>query len=201
MEKNKELIVSLADLGIVSDIPKDESNKRKLLLKIITRFTSVLRGVCNGDYRDPIPAKENQFRLKYHIAERLNQLEEILSHNIPDFNHKDYASKLLKAMTEMRGRELPGFGSTRLLLSTVSEELDCWRSQIEDTVIETFDFYRNISESLSEKLTGQVSLHDTAELYFTSNRSIFTVIVIVPVAEQRNYNLSQHKLRDAKGYY
>lgn len=55
-------------------------------------------------------------------------------------------------------RELPGFGSTRLLLSTVAEELDSWRSQIEDTISILFESYAKVGQELADKLTIQVSL-------------------------------------------
>jgi hypothetical protein len=51
-------------------------------------------------------------------------------------------------------RELPGFGSTRLLLATVSQELDQWRSLVEEIVLQSFDLYENVSEGLAEKLTS-----------------------------------------------
>ncbi|RYH22019.1 hypothetical protein EON65_19825 [archaeon] len=51
---------------------------------------------------------------------------------------------------------MPGFGSTRLLLSTVAEELDSWRLQVEDTVYQLFELYIKIAQGLADKLTLQV---------------------------------------------
>lgn len=53
-------------------------------------------------------------------------------------------------------RELPGFASTRILLSTVAEELDTWRGQVEDAIRQLFDSYSETANLLSQKLTLQV---------------------------------------------
>lgn len=59
-------------------------------------------------------------RLKFRISAILTQLRDDISQKMPDFDSEAYADKLARNVAEMRGRELPGFGSTRLLLSTVS---------------------------------------------------------------------------------
>ena len=58
-------------------------------------------------------------RLKFRISEILSHLRDDIGRKMPDFDSEAYADKLAKNVAEMRGRELPGFGSTRLLLSTV----------------------------------------------------------------------------------
>jgi interferon-induced GTP-binding protein Mx1 len=103
LEKQKEMMTLLSDLG-ATDIPTDDNAKRKLLIKLITRYTQTLRQVCNGDYRDPIPTKHEKYRLKYYMNANLSQLENNLKEAIPDFNSKEYALKLKDSISTMRGR-------------------------------------------------------------------------------------------------
>ena len=72
-----------------------------------------------GDYSRDILAREPSMRLKFRISAILSQLRDDIGRKMPDFDSEAYAKKLSKNVAEMRGRELPGFGSSRLLLSTV----------------------------------------------------------------------------------
>jgi interferon-induced GTP-binding protein Mx1 len=105
-EKNKEITNELHEItGIgINEFPKDDASKRKLLIKIITRYTQTLRQISNGDYRDSIPTKFANFRLKYFINEVLSNLEEDLNKSVPNFQSKDYSIKLKTVISEMRGR-------------------------------------------------------------------------------------------------
>jgi hypothetical protein len=52
-------------------------------------------------------------------------------------------------------RELPGFGSTRLLLSSIAEDLDTWRTQAEEAIGKLFEVYVQVANELADKLTLQ----------------------------------------------
>jgi hypothetical protein len=54
-------------------------------------------------------------------------------------------------------RELPGFGSTRLLLGTVSQELDSWRAHVETAICDVYDHYTKTANVLATKLMSQVN--------------------------------------------
>lgn len=54
-------------------------------------------------------------------------------------------------------RELPGFGSTRLLLGTVSQELDSWRIHVETAISDIYDHYSKTANVLATKLMAQVT--------------------------------------------
>lgn len=150
-QKRKDIEQKLTSLG--TDLPKLESEKRKLLVKLISRFTQTLRQIAIGDYRDPLPQNQVIFRLKYAANTTLQSLQQELKQNLPDFHGDVYAQKLSKDMVyTMRGRELPGFGSTRLLLSTVANELDTWKMSIEDCVQHLLTTYAEVSSTLSQTL-------------------------------------------------
>jgi interferon-induced GTP-binding protein Mx1 len=53
-------------------------------------------------------------------------------------------------------RELPGFGHTRLLLSTVADELHSWQLQVDEAVSQTFNAYTSTANALAMKMTQQV---------------------------------------------
>jgi hypothetical protein len=55
-------------------------------------------------------------------------------------------------------RELPGFGSTRLLIATVSTEIDVWKSQVGECVADVFDLYRQSGVKLAVALSPQVGV-------------------------------------------
>jgi hypothetical protein len=91
--------------------------------------------------------------LKYSVNITLQALQLELKQNLPDFHGEVYAQKLSKEMVyAMRGRELPGFGSTRLLLSTVANELDTWKMSIEDCVQSLLSTYGDVSQALSHSI-------------------------------------------------
>lgn len=52
--------------------------------------------------------------------------------------------------------ELPGFGHTRLLLSTVADELQAWQLQVDEAVSQTFNAYTSTANALAMKMTQQV---------------------------------------------
>lgn len=54
-------------------------------------------------------------------------------------------------------RELPGFGHTRLLLSTVADELQAWQLQVDEAVSQAFNAYTSTANALAMKMTQQVS--------------------------------------------
>lgn len=164
MTKQKELQIQLPTLG--ADIPIDNESRRKLLVKMITQFTQILRQIAGGDYRDSLPRYDKDFRLKYTIYETLVSLEHEIKGTIPDLSGEEYVEKLKEAMNNLRGRELPGFGSTRLLLATVSEELDGWRTQIENTISCLFDVYTTVAYKLADRLTLHVSISNLYPSYF-----------------------------------
>lgn len=86
-------------------------------------------------------------------------------------------------LTRVMFRELPGFGSTRLLLSTVSQELDCWRALIEDLVLQSFETYESISMTLTDRLTAQVI---PLILIVCTLAKLITFSLIVSISKQRN---------------
>lgn len=101
-DKLKSLESELVALGL--DVPLDDDSKRKLLIRIISRFTQTLRQVAAGDYRDPIPQYNPSFRLKYMFSESLSSLQKELRQKIPDLEHESYATKLSDAIVSMKGR-------------------------------------------------------------------------------------------------
>lgn len=152
-EAKKATELQLSQLG--SELPSDEQEKRKQLIRLLSRYTQTLRQVCRGEYRDPLAQHHSELRMKYNVSNLLQSLNQGISLSVPDLNSEAYEVKLASVMSEMRGRELPGFGSTRLLLSTVAEELDSWRLQTEDTVFQLFELYLSIAHALADKLMVQ----------------------------------------------
>ena len=57
----------------------------------------------------------------------------------------------------MHFRELPGFGHTRLLLSTVADELEAWQLQVDESVSQAFNAYTSTANALAMKMTAQVN--------------------------------------------
>ena len=95
-------------------------------------------------------------RLKFLVNTILSELRTSISKKVPDFDSEAYAEKLSKNVAEMRGRELPGFGSTRLLLSSVSTELLQWREFVEEALLQMGDCMIDCAEFLAEKISAGV---------------------------------------------
>lgn len=96
--------------SLAADYPKDESSRRKLLVRLISRFTQTLRQVSIGDYRDVLPQQQSIYRIKAAANNELTMLQGELKKTVPDLSGDIYAAKLASAMETLRGRELPGFG-------------------------------------------------------------------------------------------
>lgn len=131
-DSKKACEARMAALG--AEPPVDDATRRKLLVRLISRYSALLRAIAAGDYRDPLPQSQPRYRLKLQINSHLTGLQETLRATLPDVGQEAFKEKLAKALgSGLRGRELPGFGSTRLLLSAVADELDTWKMAVEDT--------------------------------------------------------------------
>lgn len=102
VDKVKELDLHLQALG--PEIPLEDEIRRKMLVRLISRYTQTLRQIAQGDYRDALPQQRSSLRLKYRINQVLQQLEEALKQQIPDIANDVYLVKLKKTMKDMRGR-------------------------------------------------------------------------------------------------
>jgi hypothetical protein len=69
------------------------------------------------------------------------------------------------------GSELPGFGHTRLLLSTVADELETWQLVVDESISQVFNAYTSTANALAMKMASQVWFSKT-------NTSFLNVIVI-----------------------
>lgn len=125
------------------------------LMRAVSRFTQTLRQVSAGDYsRDPL-AREPEMQLKYRVATILERLRSSGRYG-PDFDSAAFGQSLATHVLEMRGRELPGFGSTRLLLTSVSSEMLCWRDAIEEALQEMTDSFVDTAKFLASHLVAGV---------------------------------------------
>ena len=87
---------------------------------------------------------------------QVNALHAQLSKNVPNFEGEEFEARLLKNLAAMKGRELPGFLSARLLLSTVSHDLDYWRTDVEETLLDCIDIYTTAASKLANSIFSQV---------------------------------------------
>lgn len=133
-----------------------DAEKRKTLLRLISRYSQVLRQVAEGDYRDILPQKNPVLRIKYLATEIINDLKVQLGQRIPNFDSDAFAEKLGRCLNEMRGRELPGFLSAKLLLSTISSDLLFWRQDVDMMVAKVLEVFTRAAEMLSREMTAQV---------------------------------------------
>ena len=60
---------------------------------------------------------------------------------VPDFDSASYSSNLAENLASMRGRELPGFASARLLMGSVFVDLENLRSEVLLLVIQVDDLF------------------------------------------------------------
>jgi hypothetical protein len=66
----------------------------------------------------------------------------------------------------LTNRELPGFGHTRLLLSTVADELQAWQLQVDEAVSQAFNAYTSTANALAMKMTQQVASNASVADHF-----------------------------------
>ncbi|RYH22018.1 hypothetical protein EON65_19820 [archaeon] len=102
-EAKKQLEAQITALGAI-DLPVDENDKRKMIVRLLSRFTQTLRQVCRGEYRDPLAQHHAEFRMKYNVSNMLTTLNQGINACIPDLNSASYEVKLAGVMGEMRGR-------------------------------------------------------------------------------------------------
>ena len=102
VEKLIKIEKRIPDFGV--DMPESIQDKKKLILRIISRYTSTLRQIAVGDYRDQLAQSNTELRIRYHVTELLDGLRKTLAENIPDINDEEYSTKLQSGIAEMRGR-------------------------------------------------------------------------------------------------
>ena len=80
-----------------------------------------------------------------------------LSQKVPNFSGEGYSSEsLAEQLRTLRGRELPGFMSVRLLLATASTDIDLWRVEVENAISRVVEIYQKTALVLVNKLAMQV---------------------------------------------
>jgi interferon-induced GTP-binding protein Mx1 len=133
-----------------------EADRSKACLHILSRFGQNLRQVSEGDYRDSIVQNDADLRIKFHLDVLFEQSKKNLTKSIPDFDGDEYAAYLSGILSELRGRELPGFLSARLLLTAVSCSIEEWRKELEETFSRSVDIYIRAARKLIFLIAKQV---------------------------------------------
>jgi hypothetical protein len=118
-DKTRKIEEKLHSLG--TELPSDDKERSKILIRVLSKFTQVLRKIGVGEYRDELVQNDAEMRIKFHINELMKSLAYNLSLNRPDFESDKYAEKLSKGMLEMRGRYL--FLLLFIILSTIKNFL------------------------------------------------------------------------------
>lgn len=92
-----------------------------LFANSITYYSAILKNVDDSHYtsrnygRSTCDLSTNMWRKLFQV---------------PDFDSASYSSKLAENLVSMRGRELPGFTSARLLMGSVFVDLENLRSEV-----------------------------------------------------------------------
>lgn len=139
----------------VTVTPERLFEARKDMTMIVSQYTQTLRQSALGEYRDPHTIGDADLRINFTVNQHLKQMTSALQVTVPDFDSDEYADRLAVCISEMRGRELPGLGSTRMLLATLSSELDEWRQVVEDCIADCFESYQTAGEKLAYKYVTQ----------------------------------------------
>jgi interferon-induced GTP-binding protein Mx1 len=107
----------LVQLG--NEMPRDAREQQSYVVKKITQFCQVLRHSARGEYRDAggVLAAHENMRLHFlmqnsykDLQDRIFALRPVASLNSAMFN------RLKEEMTTQRGRELPGFINTQVIM-------------------------------------------------------------------------------------
>jgi hypothetical protein len=96
-------------------------------------------------------------RIKYHLEILFENSKQNLTKAIPNFDSDEYTQYLSDILNELRGRELPGFLSARLLLTAVSCSIEEWRKELEETFSLAVDIYVRAARKLIFLIARQVS--------------------------------------------
>lgn len=99
MAKSEEKLSSLGN-----ELPSSVEERRKILIRVISRFSQTLRQLSAGDYRDQLARNDTDLRIKYQVGEILQELKVELGNNVPDLDDEAYSKRLADTITSMRGR-------------------------------------------------------------------------------------------------
>lgn len=154
LKKLEEVEKELSSMG--KEVTSDEFERRDVCLKLLSRFGQTLRQIATGDYRDTITQRDPELRIKFQIDAVHKQFHSNLTGTMPNFDSEEYKDILTKRIQDMRGRELPGFMSARLLLSTVSSDVEHWRAAVEEVFVQAIEIYTRAAARLIYLLAGQV---------------------------------------------
>ena len=151
----KEITSKLQALGDTPYFTR-ESDRSRACLQLISRFGQNLRQISEGDYRDSFTQNESDLRIKFHLDMLYDQSKLNLTKSIPEFDSDTYKEYLSEILRELRGRELPGFLSSRLLLTAVSCSIEEWRKELERTFSVAVDIYIRAARKLILLIAKQV---------------------------------------------
>jgi len=143
------------DLHDMGPAVSSSDDKRKILLRLVSKYSAVLRQIAEGDYRDVMAQRNPSLRIKYQAGEIITELKQTLASHIPNFDSEAFEEKLCQCMSEMRGRELPGFLSAKLLMSTISSDLLFWRQDVDGVLLRIIEMFSRAAEILSNEMTAQ----------------------------------------------
>jgi interferon-induced GTP-binding protein Mx1 len=154
--KLKETQGKLTKIGDSPIFSKD-ADRAKTCLHLLSRFGQALRQISEGDYRDSVSQTDSDLRIKYHLEILFENSKQNLTKAIPNFDSDEYTQYLSDILNELRGRELPGFLSARLLLTAVSCSIEEWRKELEETFSLAVDIYVRAARKLIFLIARQVS--------------------------------------------
>lgn len=81
-----------------------DGEKGKQMVRIINRFSRILRQTSAGEYRDEFVAIDASVRIQYRIHDAMRILKKTLEKNVPDLDGLEYQERLTTALINMRGR-------------------------------------------------------------------------------------------------
>lgn len=134
------------------------STLHKNCFKILAQFGQCLRHISEGIYVDSITQSDPKLRIKFHLDNIFAEFRENISKATPNFDSSEFAQLLSVKISELRGRELPGFLCARLLLSTISENIDSWRDDLEVAFTKATDVFNAAAAALINSIAPQVTM-------------------------------------------
>ena len=104
----------------------------ELLVKVVARYTTLMRQTARGNYGNLLLAKQPELRLFGTTQEIFTNLKLAVLATQPQFENRDFTERLAAEMHAFRGRELPGFTNSQVFYGFMVQNIEEWRPYVEE---------------------------------------------------------------------
>lgn len=172
------------------------SDRQKMLVSVVQDYVRHLKDSIRGEYRERVLVRNADLRMYNQVMKKFEEFQTMVADTCPGFKEEDYISSLSLQITQLRGRELPGFMSSQTFYMCMSGYVDMWEDSLNMLVKEVGHVAREVAGKMAEVLLApypniQKSIKQSIETILeTSTASTLTQLYALQQYEKDPFTLN-----------